>query len=477
MNLKSQVVVGLSWVAGANFLGQLVTWGITIFVMRILNPTDYGLLAMASVFVAFLGLMATAGLGPAIVQASKVDDTMLRQILGLIILVNLTLFCLLFFAAPLIAGFFDETRLTDIIRVLSLQFVISSFSLVPDSLLGRELKFKIRALIDLSTHVAGGTLTLALALSGYGVWSLVAGAIFSAMLKAIGVNFAVPSLGWPSFSFHGIGRLISFGGKVTLGRVLWFFYIQADMFIAGKLLGKEALGFYSVAMHLASLPVQKISGILNQVAFPAFSKIQNDPEMIKSHVLKAVRILSFFSFPVLLGISSVAPELVHLLLGSKWEPAIFPLQILPAIMPIRMINSFLPSAVDAVGRPDISMKNLIGASIIMPLAFIIGAQWDVEGLCFAWLIGFPLVFLSNLWRALPAINITILELLKAISWPALASIMMYGGVALVRFWLPPEISSVWRMISMILVGAIVYGALAASTNRHGCQEVIGTLRR
>jgi teichuronic acid exporter len=376
MNFKSQVIGGLGWVAGTNFLGQLATWSITIVVMRLLSPTDYGLLAMASVFVAFLGLMATAGLGPAIVQAGTLDDAILRQLLGLIIIVNAVLFCLLYFAAPIIADFFDEPRLVVIVRVLSSQFVISCFSVIPESLLARALKFKIRALVNLGAQLAGGALTLALAFSGYGVWSLVAGAIFSTTINMVGVNFAAPYLHWPHFSFLGAGTLISFGGKVTAGRVLWFFYSQADMFVAGKLLGKEALGFYSVAMHLASLPVQKVSGILNQVAFPAFSKIQNDSATVKLHVLKSVRILSFLSFPVLWGISSIAPEIVQLLLGPKWEPAILPLQILPMIMPLRMIsNSFLPSAVDAIGRPDITMKNLIGASIIMPVAFLIGCQW------------------------------------------------------------------------------------------------------
>ncbi|WP_336511698.1 oligosaccharide flippase family protein [Candidatus Accumulibacter phosphatis] len=128
--------------------------------------------------------------------------------------------------------------------------------------------------------------------------------------------------------------------RLRPGEFCGFFYSQADMFVAGKLLGKEALGFYSVAMHLASLPVQKVSGILNQVAFPAFSKIQNDSATVKLHVLKSVRILSFLSFPVLWGISSIAPEIVQLLLGPKWEPAILPLQILPMIMPLRMISNF-----------------------------------------------------------------------------------------------------------------------------------------
>ena len=477
MNLKSRVVLGLGWTAGGNFLGQLVTWSITIVVMRILSPADYGLLAMAGVFVAFFSMLAAAGLGPAIIQAIEIDDSRMRQLLGLIIALNTTLFVLLFLAAPTIARFFDESGLKDIIRALSTVFVIGSLAVIPESLLGRALKFKSRAIVDLTSQVVGGIGTLVLALSGHGVWALVAGTLLSSTVRTVGLNLIAPFLRRPTLSTRGIGPLIAFGGNVTASRVLWFFYSQADMFTAGKLLGKEALGFYSVAMDLASLPIQKISTILNQVAFPAFSQIQHDRQLIALHVLKATRILSFFAFPVLWGISSVAPEVVRLLLGAKWEVAILPLQILPLIMPFRMVSNFLPSAVDAVGRPDISVKNLIAASLIMPIAFLVGSQWGIVGLSIAWVVGFPLVFIGNLSRALPVINLRVGELLRAMSWPVLAGLVMYLSVAIVGRIAAPETNIALRLVSMIFAGILVYGCLAWTTNRRGLLEILAVVRR
>jgi teichuronic acid exporter len=471
MSIKSKIISGLGWTAGASFLGQLVTWGITIVVMRILSPADYGLLAMSSVFVAFLSMMAAAGLGPAIIQASAIDDGRMRQLLGLIITINIALFLLLYVAAPAISRFFGEPRLVDIVRVLSAQFVLSAFAVIPDALLGRALKFKPRALVELSSSIAGAAVTLALALAGQGVWSLVAGAMATSISRVIGFNLLVPQVGWPIFSIRGVGPFLAFGGNVTASRVLWFFYSQADVFIVGRVLGKEALGFYSVAMHLASLPVQKVSGILNQVAFPAFSQIQNDKTQIAAHVAKSVRAMSFFAFPILWGISSVAPEFIGLLLGSKWHAAILPLQVLPAIMPLRMISNFLPSAVDAVGRPDISVKNLVSASIIMPLAFVLGVQWGVQGLCIAWLVAFPVVFLGNLLRALPAVNLRLGDLLMTIAWPVFASTLMYAAVFAMGKALSPDLSAGLRLVLLVATGALVYGGLALTTNRRGLVEI------
>ncbi|NMQ28852.1 hypothetical protein E4Q23_14450 [Candidatus Accumulibacter phosphatis] len=123
------------------------------------------------------------------------------------------------------------------------------------------------------------------------------------------------------------------------------------------------------------------------------------------------------------------------------------------------------------------MKNLIGASIIMPVAFLIGCQWGVKGLCIAWLVGFPLVFLINLMRLLPAINIRVRDLMGSMIRPALSSMLMYGSVALVRLSMPEEGYVEWRLPVMILVGALVYGGVAMTANRKDFQEVLGALKR
>lgn len=173
MTLRADTLSGLRWVAGAKLLGQVVTWGITIVVMRILSPEDYGVLAMATVLVAFLAMMAQFGVGAAAVQAADMDDGKLRQIFGLVILINSSLFLLLFLTAPLVGWFFEEPRLVAIIRVLGLQFVLMMFSVIPSSQLSRKLDFKGQSLVELSGAIASSLTALASALAGLGVWSLV----------------------------------------------------------------------------------------------------------------------------------------------------------------------------------------------------------------------------------------------------------------------------------------------------------------
>lgn len=477
MTIREQALSGLKWTAGGKFGAQIITWGITLVVIRLLTPEDYGLLAMATVFLAFMLMLSEAGLTPALIQKQDLDETSLRSVFAIVIIVNVGLLILLNLLAPLIAAFFDEERLIAVLRVLSLQFLIVIFATLPNVQLYRELKFKKLSLIHLAASISGSILTLILAFSQYGVWALVLGSLFTSIFNVVSLNVVAPFYLRPRFSLNGMRTLLSFGGNITLSRLLWFFFTQVDVIIVGKLLGKEMLGFYSVAMQLASLPVQRISVIVNQVAFPVFSKIQNDREQLRKFVLKAVRLLSLVAFPVLWGISSVANEMVLLFLGLKWQSAILPLQLLALMMPFRMLAYFLPSATDSLGRPDISMKNVFLASIVMPIALLIGSQWGIVGVSVAWVTAYPIILFINYHRSLRVIELRLKDLLFAIRSTVISAVGMYLTVWLMSSLLGSEINQMAKLLIMIVTGVLVYGGFTLILNKRGYQEVINLIWR
>lgn len=475
MSLREKVFSGLRWTAGGRLASQLFTWAVTLVVIRLLTPSDYGLLSMATIFVQFLQLTAEIGLGPAIVQAKQIEERQLKQIFGLILLINIGLCLLLFLLAPLIASFFSESRLTAVVQVMGLQFLALAITVIPKSLLERSMDFKRSAILDVGATLLGGVVTLLMALGGFGVWALVWGSLVGAIYKAIAINLVAPFFQLPSFRFDGTARLLLFGGNVTAARLLWFFYSQADVFIVGKLLGKDLLGIYSVSMHLAGLPVQRISGIINQVAMPAFAKLQHDPLLAGAHFLKAARLMLFAVFPVLWGMSAVAPELVGLVMGENWSSAVLPLQLLTLLMPLRMLSNMLPSLTQGLGRPDIALGNLVSASIIMPVAFFIGAGWGVVGVACAWLLAFPLVFLGNLYRALPLAGLKVRTLLASLAGAFAASLLMYAAVYFTRLSMP-DWALVVRLPMLIAIGALAYVAASWWLNRTTFVEMLAMLR-
>lgn len=465
MSLKAQMLDGLRWVAGARFGGQIITWAITILVMRLLEPADYGLQAMASVFVAFSLLLAELGLGPALVQKTEISQERLRQAFGIVLAVNLALLTLLNLLAPFIAHFMEDARLEMIIRVLSLQFPILALAVIPEALLQRKLEYKYRAMIDLASAVVGSIATLALALSGAGVWSLIVGSLASVTVKAAAMNMASPFRYWPSFSLVGMRSLLTFGGSIATSSVLWFLFWQADILIAGKMLGKEVLGHYAVAMHLASLPVQRVSAIINKVAFPAFSRFKDDRNVVGAEVINAIAVLGFFGFPLLWGVSSVSPELITVFLGTDWSGAILPLQLLSLMMPFRLIVGFLPAVTDALGHPEVGIKNVVLACMVMPLAFYIGSSWGAVGVAAAWVVAYPVVLLINARRMLSVFALRLMDMFHVVLPSMAASAAMVAAVCGVRWILRDTVDQRLVLLAMVLTGISIYTVGSLICNR------------
>jgi len=477
MSLRSQALSGLRWTASVRLLSQVITWAITLIVIRLLAPADYGLLAMATVFVSFLSMFSELGLGAAVVQKAEVDEQLLRRAFGVILAIHFSLAALLMLSAPLIGAFYDEPRVVPVIRVLSLQFVLAGFAVIPDAQLQRRMEFRNRSLLDLSGAIAASFTTLAMAFAGAGVWALVAGYILSQIVKTVGTNWLSPFRHWPDFSLKGMGSLLHFGGHFTVIQIFSMFFSQVDTLICAKLLGKEVLGFYSVAMHLASLPSQRILGLVNQVAFPTFSRMQHDLPKVGENVLLGVRILSFFAFPVLWGMSSIAPEMVEVIIGAKWMPSTFPLQVLALIIPLRMVGNFVATAMQGIGRADIVLRNVIWASLIGPPVLFIGANWwGLLGLSLAWLVVSPAVFLQGVMRNMPALGLRLGQLAAAMTPAASAAFIMYVAVAATRHFLWAGQGGVMRLCVLIAVGAVAYCAASLGVNRKGSQEVIEMLR-
>jgi O-antigen/teichoic acid export membrane protein len=460
-------------------VGQLIMWAITIVVIRMLNPEDYGLMAISVLFINFLMLINELGLDTVLIHKANLDLDRKRQIFGLIILINTVFFILLYLAAPWIAIFFEDGELTLIIRVLSAQFLISAFLIVPVAHLERNLEYKTKSLIYVGSSIVGGIITLLLAMQGYGVWALVWGNLVVVTLQTIGVNIASPFRHAPKFSLTNMREVISFGGLVTLERAMWFFYTQADIFIVGKLLGKDLLGIYSVAMHLASIVLSKTGALIYEIAFPSFSRANEEAGKVAIYFRKAVRIMSFVIFPIFFGMSSVAPELVAVFLGDTWTMVGPVLAILCIVMPLRMMANLFPPVLQGIGRPELSVLNLAIASIVMPLAFLVGTIWGVIGVSLAWVLVYPIVFAIMLRRSVALLGIRAREILGIMAMPAFVSAIMYMAVIAVKSVLDVggDYVQATRLTISIVVGAVLYSSISYLFLRDGFRDILELVKR
>lgn len=478
MSLRNDVLHSLKWMAGARFAGQLIAWVITLVVIRILKPSDYGLMAIAEVLIGFAALFQELGLYTVMVQKRDLTERQIEQAFGFLIVVNSSIYIVVLAIAPLLANFFGDPRLTNIVRVLGIQFPLAAIGVVQDSMLSRSMRFKQKSLANFVILLGNGLTTLTFALAGAGVWALVYGSLAGSLIRPVALSVAARHWCRPRFSRNGMGDMLQFGSFVTASQLLWYVYSRSDVFIIGKLLGKDLLGFYSIAMQLASLPMQKVSEMLNQVGLAAYSSIQHDMSAIRSHILKVIRVLGFISYPVFWGISSISPDLVMVVLGSRWEQAIIPLQLLAVVGPIRMIGHGSGGALTAIGKPHIGTLNLLLALVIMPPAFFVGTYYGgLIGASLAWVIGYPILVLLRMQISLPHLGLTTREYLGAMVGPATGGVAMYLAVILARSTVATLLSPILGMILLMIVGALAYSAFMWVFWRRSCLEVIDLVRR
>ena len=463
MSIERQAVSALKWSAISKVVGQLVSWAVTVLVIRLLSPDDYGLIAISAVIISIFISIAELGLGASIVQSRAISKNELEKLAGALLALNLGLGLIVVLAAPLAGALFNDSRLIDVVRVSALQFLFNAAATVPQSMVYREMRFKWLAFVDLASGLMTSLITLALAWRGAGVWALVLGNLLGTACRTA-LLLAGGGAAWPKFALQGIGHHLSFGGKMTVARMAWQIGYQADVLIAGRFLTKEAVGIYSVSLQLATLPMDKVIGILNQVAFPTVARMQDDLPRLRARLLDASRLLGFAAIPVLWGISAVSPEFVSLALGKRWLDAIFPLQVVTLVIPVRMLAVIFTTSVSALGRADVVLRNTLVNCAWLPIAFLAGVHWGVAGLALSWVVAHPVLFYDNFRGMSRVLGIRLREVGAAVYGPIAAGVAMYGAVWEARLALG-TVPEVYRLLALITVGAATYLAVAALLDR------------
>jgi O-antigen/teichoic acid export membrane protein len=259
--------------------------------------------------------------------------------------------------------------------------------------------------------------------------------------------------------------LLRFGGSLTTNRVLWYFTTQADVFIAGRLLGSQLLGLYAVAANLAALPMQKLMAVSNQVAFSAFAKLQNDRPALLDGLQSSLAVLLAIATGVLWAMAGVATDLIPWLLGAKWSQAVPLLQMIAVIVPLRIAASTLSTAIIATGHVGTDLRNTMLSATIMVPAFALGAHLGgVQGLALAWVLGYPLYALVLFTRARSVLGFGFRRLARAGAAPVAAGISMLAVIFGLSTWLSaarPEL----RMAVQCAAGAAVYLGVLAAVDR------------
>jgi O-antigen/teichoic acid export membrane protein len=465
--LAGRAVRGGAVLLAARLATQVFVWAVTLLVARLLRPDDYGMMTLGTIFLCLADILAEAGFGKALIQKEHLNPADLARAFTISLALAALLYLALFAVAGPAGGFFDKAEFGPFLRVLALVVLVVPFETVPLALLDRELHMGRQAAVHVVCAVVQAGVVLGLALAGFGYWALAAGAMVARLLKAAALAGAAgwkPRLLWPGPESR---PLLAFGMHASLGTLLWFLSSNADFAILGRLSGATALGFYSLAFQLISLPVQKLTANANQAAYPVFCRLQNDLPRLRDWYLRLTVLLGFLGMPALAGMALVAEDAFAVLLGERWLPAVPAFRWLSVVGILMVYGATLPPLLNARGRPDVVLRYTAACAVLYPCGFLVGARLGgVTGVCIAWLVLYPLVVsaLFLLTRSLTGVGLG--DLVRA-QLPVVAAVLFMAVVVLLLRGALPEACPPWqRLLAAVVAGAAAYaGALFALARR------------
>ena len=351
-SIKHQAVKGVMWSAVERFSVQGIQFVLTIIIARLVLPSDYGLIAMLSIFLAIAQVFVDSGFSNALIQKKDRTETDFSTVFYFNIIISVVFYLFLYFSAPYIASFYKEPDLSSVTRWIGLNIIIAGFSIVQRAKLTINVDFKRQAKASLSAVLISGIMGILLAYKGWGVWALVTQTLSNSLLNTLLLWIFAKWIPKWVFSRESFNTLFSFGSKLLLSGLLHTVYINLYSLVIGRRYTSIDVGFYNRAYQFASFPSINIVGIINRVIFPIQCEIQDDNERLKKSFLKYLRISCFIIFPLMIIVAVLSKPLILLLLTEKWLPAA---ELLPILCfaymwyPVMVVNNQI---LNVKGRSD-----------------------------------------------------------------------------------------------------------------------------
>jgi O-antigen/teichoic acid export membrane protein len=369
-NITKQFLGGVKWTGISTIIITIVQLAQFAILARVLSPEDFGIMSMITVVIVFSQVFSDMGISSAIIQRQDINKQQLSSLYWLNLMAGVGVFIIVLLISPLIADFYKEPRLTDLLFYVAFIFLITPIGQQFQYLLQKELKFNVLAKVEVISIVIGSITTIVLAILEYGVLSLVIGQITTATLKALYLAI----IGWSTwspelrFKLKDLKGYISFGAYQMGSRTVNYIASNIDYILIGRYLGSEALGIYSLAYQLIVIPVTKINPIITKVAFPVFSLNQTDNSIISKSFISMTKVLSIVTFPILIGLMAISDVLVPVVFGAGWNDAIPVIQILAVLGMLRVLMNPNGSVLLAKGRADLGFIWDLGVAIFNGLA-------------------------------------------------------------------------------------------------------------
>jgi lipopolysaccharide exporter len=466
-SLTAQTLRGTKWTYLSTFVNIGLQLVISAVLARLLAPSSFGLIAMAWLVLRFGQYFAQMGVGQALVQRKEVSKANIAAGFWASVAIGLAFSAAAWLAAPLASRAFAAPQLGPVLSVMGLSFFLTGTSTTAFALLRRRMRFRGIAIADISAYVVGyGGVGVAMAAAGLGVWSLVGASLAQTLVASIAYNALARPRVVPVFTWQPYRELLGFGSMVSVISFLEFIDANLDTITVGRMAGSSALGYYSRALSLTSLPMQYLSTSLSRVLFPSFSRIHAESERIRRAYLSIITVFAGVGLPIAFGMSGAASDIVAVLLGPHWAPSV-PVMRLTAIgSAAAMLSHFAGVTLEASAR--LKEKLIVRACQLVWFAtLLLGlGRFGLTGYALAFGLSELSLHLALTWRlavdfAMPRREVTA-AYTPGLIGGAVSCVTLYGESLLARsFGLP----SAAALAIEVATGAVILAATVLLVGR------------
>lgn len=372
MNNK-KVFSGIGWSFAERISAQLVSLIVSIILARILAPEDYGILAIVNVFVAIGDALVAGGFGIALVQKKNSDDTDFNSICWVSVFVSVLLYAVLFICAPLISDFYVNNDLTLIARVLGIRLVFSAVNSIQQAYIQKKLLFMKSCIIGTFGAIVSGIIGIVLALTGAGVWALIAQNMMSVIISTAMLYFFIEWKPRLQCSMSSIKEMWGYGSRVFLATTVDTLKDNIRTLVVGKVFSSADLAYYNQGKRFPQLLVNDIVNSVGKVLLPVFSEQQDDLNKNTDFMRLSIRVSSFILLPLIFGMVGIADNFILLFLTEKWMPCVPYLRILSLVYVTRSVNTILKNALLAIGKSEVNLFHEVVTSVLTVALIILAA--------------------------------------------------------------------------------------------------------
>lgn len=481
-SLKLKTFRGSLSLGGATIGLRVFSIFTSVLLARLLHPAEFGQVALAQVVLTIIAMLSTLGLPAAVIQTPLDKGRAAFSALAINAVAATVVCSALMISAPWLGFLLGDPNVVPVLQVLSLTLLLGGITRVPEALIQKELLFGRLSVMGIITEVVTVGVSIGLAWKGWGVWSLVYGAIAGAVTNAVTAWIFVPSHSWVRLANwdHGIVRqILSFGMRMVGSTSIYTLYSYTDNYVVGRVLGTDLLGFYSRAVDLTSKTVDSINRTIGVVLFPSYAQVQEDKDRLTRAYLKSLRMISLLTIPIAGGLFAVADELVVVLLGVEWSPAIPALKILTFMSLLKPLSSTTSALFISTGHPEYNLRAGLAVTAALLLAIFAFLPWGVVGVAYAVVFAHAVGLAYNVHQVQSILPRTVVKMGEAVLPAFLSCVVMVVSVFGMRMLLVSINSTsmtIAALMILVVTGTCVYVAILWVLQRALLEEIWGLLR-